>query len=72
MLGFLPWERWLHPMIYGPLMTLVSIWVLYDKASPTWWQWLLFGSTAVLGVWGTFQWVVGRRNIFDIHSDERR
>ena len=43
MLGLLPWERWLHPSIYGPLLTAVSIWVMYAKTSLAWWGWLLLG-----------------------------
>jgi len=65
MLGLLPWERWLHPLIYGPLLMVISIWVMYAKTSLAWWEWLLLGGTGLFGAWGTLHWVLTRRNVFD-------
>jgi hypothetical protein len=65
MFGLLPWERWLHPLLYGPLLTVISIWVMYAKTSLAWWEWLLLGGTALFGAWGTLHWALTRRNVFD-------
>ena len=73
MLGLLPWERWLPPQVYGPLIAAGSIWALSAQAcSLAWWEWVLFGLGAVYGVGGTVYWAVTRRNLFDNSPDERR
>lgn len=73
MLGLLPWERWFHPLIYGPLLVAIATCEVYAKTSLAWWEWLLFGGAALYGAWGTLRWVLTRRNIFaPVEHDERR
>ncbi len=65
MLGLLPWERWLHPLVYGPLLAGASIWALHANPSVAWWEWLLLGAGAVFGIAGSLHWLLTRRNLFD-------
>ena len=60
-MGFLPWEKWLPPYVYGPLLCVGSIWLLID--SPGWWA-LLFAPLGAFGAWGTWVWFRNRRNVF--------
>jgi hypothetical protein len=66
MLGFLPWEKWLPPYIFGSLLCLGSICVLVFARDPSWWQMVLTGFGVVLGGWGTWVWFSAGRNIFDL------
>ena len=73
MFGLLPWERWLHPLIYGPLLTVIAIWGMYAKTSLDWWVWLLLGGAALFGAWGMLHSALTRWNVFDpLAYEEKR
>lgn len=64
-LGFLPWEKWLPPYVFGPLMCVGCGLVLMYTIGLRWWEILLLGFGAVFGALGTLVWFMTRRNIFD-------
>lgn len=65
MLGLLPWEKWLPPYVYGPLLCLGSIAVLMFSDSLTWWHWALLLSGSCLGAAVTWTWIKTGRNLFE-------
>jgi len=68
-LGLLPWERWLPPYVYGPLLFCGCIAVLIYQSSRAWWEWIVLPLGAVYGFLGTCAWIAYRANIFDLWSD---
>jgi hypothetical protein len=62
-LGLLPWEKWLPPYVFGPVMCVGSIIVLVT-AQTVWWERILLLGAAAYGAWGAWVWVRSRRNIF--------
>jgi hypothetical protein len=66
---FLPWEKWLPPFIYGPLMCVGSILVLCFSHPFRWWEALLLPCATLLGAWATWVWFKEGRNIFKEATD---
>jgi len=67
-LGLLPWERWLPPYIFGPLLCIGSILALVFDTNLAWWEFVVFSLVAVLGAWGTWVWYSTGRNIFNSNA----
>jgi hypothetical protein len=67
-LGFLPWEKWLPPYIYGPLLFAISVAGLLFERPLRWW-FVLLPFSAGLGAWATWVWFKEGRNIFDETTD---
>jgi len=65
MLGFLPWEKWLPPYVFGPLLCIGSGWVLFFSPALSWWKISLCVFGIVFGAIGTGIWFATRRNVFD-------
>jgi len=68
MLGFLPWERWLPPYVFGPLLCLCSILVLFNYTRFAWWQLILSTLSGLFGAYGTWVWAKTGKNIFLVPS----
>ena len=64
-MGFLPWEKWLPPYIFGPLICLGSIYALVTDTNLATWEIVVLPLAAVMGAWGTWVWFSTGRNIFD-------
>jgi len=64
MLGLLPWEDWLPPYIFGPLLCIGSLLCLVFADSLSWWQLVVFPFGVVFGAWGTWVWFSTGRSIF--------
>jgi hypothetical protein len=64
-IGLLPWEKWLPPWLYGPLIFVGSIFGLFYSQDLHWWEYLLLPMAALMGAWATWVWFKHRRNIFD-------
>ena len=64
-IGFLPWEKWLPPYIYGPLMCVGSMLGLYFSRPLRWWELLLLPLAALMGACATWVWFKEGRNIFN-------
>jgi hypothetical protein len=64
MLGLLPWEDWLPPYVFGPLLCIGSILFLLFGGDLSWWQIIVFSFGAAFGGWGTWVWFSAGRNIF--------
>jgi hypothetical protein len=62
-LAFLPWERWLPPYIYGPLMCVGSILLLIFSRPLRWWEFVLLPLSAAFGAWVTWAWFAQGRNV---------
>ena len=58
MLGFLPWEKWLPPYVFGPLICVASACVLGLERDLHWWNIVLLGFGIVYGAWGTWVWIL--------------
>ena len=71
-MGFLPWEKWLPPYVFGPLVCLGSLWILGFARNPPWWKIGLLGLGIVYSAWGTWVWMSTGRNIFRPDRDGRR
>ena len=65
MLGLLPWEKWLPPYVFGPLMLVGETCVLVFDRPLAWWKILLLGFGALWGAVGTWIWFATGRNIFN-------
>ena len=63
-MGFLPWEKWLPPYVFGPLICIGCACELVFARDPQWWKIVLLGCGIVYGAWGTWVWISTRRNIF--------
>jgi hypothetical protein len=63
-LGLLPWEKWLPPYIFGPLLFVGSILILVVSSGLAWWEYVLLPSSAALGAWSTWAWFKHGRNVF--------
>jgi hypothetical protein len=63
-IGFLPWEKWLPPYIYGPLMCVGAILGLCFSRPLRWWEALLLPFAGLMGAWATWVWFKQGRNIF--------
>lgn len=68
-MGFLPWEKWLPPYIYGPLMCAGSILILCFSRPLRWWEFLILPLGAFTGAVVTWVWLKEGRNIFNDASD---
>jgi hypothetical protein len=64
MLGLLPWEEWLPPYIFGPLLCVGSVLLLVFDTDPSWWKFLLCLFGAIFGARGTWIWFSTGKNIF--------
>jgi hypothetical protein len=67
-MGFLPWEKWLPPYVFGPLLCIGSACVLGFARDLHWWNIALLGFGIVYSAWGTWVWISTRRNIFWPHD----
>jgi hypothetical protein len=72
MLGFLPWEKWLPPYIYGPLISVGSICILVFFPDLSRWQTIGCWFCIIFGLVGTAMWLSTRRNIFDVAAPPAR
>ena len=70
MLGLLPWEKWLPPWIFGPILVIIGVGALVLQEKLAWWELVLMPLTALYGAWGTWEWFSKRRNVF--RYDESR
>lgn len=68
-LGLLPWERWLPPYVFGPLLCIGSLAILMFSPQLSWWKVLIMLLTTAYGAYGTWVWFKTRRNVF--HSGDR-
>lgn len=64
MLGFLPWEEWLPPYVFGPLLCIISVLSLVLDTNPSWWEFLLCPAVAIYGARGTWIWFSTGKNVF--------
>jgi hypothetical protein len=64
MIGLLPWEKWLPPWLYGPLVCGGSIWILVAKADLAWWEYVLLAAGILWGAFGTLRWFIAKENVF--------
>ena len=64
MLGLFPWEKWLPPYVFGPLISIGSICIFAFARPLSWSQLLGIGFCVIYGAWGTWVWICTRRNIF--------
>lgn len=64
-MGFLPWEKWLPPYVFGSLMCVGCGFFLLYYPGLRWWEIVLLGFGFVWGALGTLFWFITRRNIFD-------
>ena len=60
----LPWEKWLPPWLFGPLLCVIAVAGLYYSEHLSWWKLILLPVVFVWGVWGTWVWLKEERNIF--------
>jgi hypothetical protein len=67
-LGLLPWDKWLPPYIFGPLLFLGAILLLTFASDLHWWDYVVLPGASALGAWTTWMWFKYRRDIFK--SDE--
>jgi hypothetical protein len=70
MLGLLPWEKWLPPYVYGPLLCAGSIAFILFSQTVSWWEWVLLPLAACMGAAVTWVWVTTGRNLLE--PDEAR
>ena len=70
MLALLPWEKWLPPYVFGPLMSVGALCVLVFVRDLAWWKILSCGFGTIFGAWGTWVWFATGRNIF-LYSDPK-
>jgi hypothetical protein len=71
-LGLLPWEKWLPPYVFGPLICIGSICIFVFARDLSWWQILGIGFCVIYGALGTWVWLATGRNIFDLSKDKRK
>ena len=64
MMGFLPWEEWLPPYVFGPLICIGSICIYVFAGTLSWWQMLGVAFCVIYGALGTCVWIATGRNIF--------
>lgn len=57
MLGLLPWEKWLPPYVFGPVMCIGSICILVFARGLSWGEMLPSGFCVVHGALGTWVWL---------------
>ena len=69
-MGFLPWERWLPPYIYGPLLSVASICILTLRTQIQWWEWIVCPMSFGLGIYCTWIWFKTGKSIFVYDNDE--
>ncbi len=62
---FLPWEKWLPPWLFGPLLVAGGVFALaFEGARLAWWEWVLLPIGVAYGAWGTWAWFMTRQNVF--------
>jgi hypothetical protein len=71
MLGLFPWEKWLPPYVFGPLICLGSACILAFCRDLSRLELAGCAFCIVFGAWGTWAWFSARRNIFDL-SDPKK
>jgi hypothetical protein len=64
MLALLPWEKWLPPYVFGPLMCVGCGCVLMFGHNLAWWEILSCGFGVLFGASGTWVWYSTGHNIF--------
>jgi 4-amino-4-deoxy-L-arabinose transferase-like glycosyltransferase len=64
MLALFPWEKWLPPYVFGPLMCVGCLCVLVFARDLSWWELLSCGFGVISGALGTCVWFATGRNIF--------
>jgi hypothetical protein len=64
-MGFLPWEEWLPPYIFGPAVFLLSVLCLVLNNDLPWWGMALLSFGAIWSAWGTWVWFSVGRNVFN-------
>lgn len=69
-MGCLPWEKWLPPYVYGPLLCLGSIAMLVFSKALSGWEWVLLPLAACIGAWVTWVWITTGRHLHE--TDEAR
>lgn len=69
-LGVLPWEKWLPPYVFGPLLCMIAGAVLVFSRPLSWWELLLMPVAGIWGAWGTWVWFKTGRNVFRFELDE--
>jgi hypothetical protein len=72
MLGLLPWEKWLPPYVFGPLICASGICILVFGRPLSWWEILLAAFSVIYGALGTGVWIATRRNMFDYSDGETK
>lgn len=71
-MGFLPWEKWLPPCIYGPLLCLGSIALIVFSQPLRWWEWVMLPLAACIGALVTWVWITTGRNLLETDRNARR
>jgi hypothetical protein len=70
-MGFLPWERWLPPYVYGPVLFVLGSALIF-LTDTSWWQLMLFALLALYGAGGTVFWWLTRENPFVLEADANK
>jgi hypothetical protein len=68
-IGLLPWDRWLPPYIYGPLVVVGSLFGLLSERQLHWWEYVLLPLGVVIGAWITWTWFRHGKNV--LKDDEQ-
>ena len=65
MLGLLPWEKWLPPYVFAPLLCVGSAVLFFMSLSdPHWWELVFLPLASIFGGWGSWRWFKYRENVF--------
>jgi hypothetical protein len=62
-LGFLPWEKWLPPYVYGPAFIAISLLLVFSDEPGSWWHYALLLFAFAHGTWVTWMWIRHGRNV---------
>jgi hypothetical protein len=62
--GLLPWDKWLPPYIFGPVLSLGVISLLVFASGLHWWDYALLSGSAAIGTWATWAWFKHGKNVF--------
>jgi hypothetical protein len=71
-LAFLPWEKWLPPYIFGPLLCVISLVGVWNFKGLSLWACLLLPFAGLWGAWGTWVWFTTGRNVFADETPKKK
>jgi hypothetical protein len=63
-IGLLPWEKWLPPIVFGPLMFVGSLYLIFTVPQMAWCHYVLLSCAALFGAYATYAWLKRRENVF--------